>query len=35
MARSEKGEVVAVAVGWVSRSEGVYGRYGPWGRIRG
>ena len=25
---------VAVVAGWVARSEGVYGRYGPWSKIR-
>ena len=32
--RSGMGEGVAVVVGWVSLSEGVYGRYGPWSGIR-
>lgn len=35
MALSEKGVGVAVVVGWVSPSEGVYGLDGPWSRIRG
>ena len=35
MVQSEMGEGVAVVVGWVSLSEGVYGRYGPWSGIRG
>lgn len=33
--RSGMEEGVVVVVGWVSPSEGVYGRDGPWSRIRG